>query len=99
MCTRENEIDALLELGDEGKEQKIIAALFALAERKDANGEGEGVVDEESFCNAMTYHEAEKALRDLDVYLGVKPRVLFNVLDTNGRGTLDVEEFADGLVR
>jgi len=101
MCTRENEIDQLLELG-EGRdaEQKSINNLFQLAERKSDSGEGEGYVDEESFCHALaSFHEAEKALRDLDVYLGVKPRVLFNVLDTNGTGKLDAEEFADGLVR
>lgn len=101
MCTRENEIDQMLELG-EGRdvEQKNMVTLFQLAERRDENGEREGYVDEESFCHAITsFSEAEKALRDLDVYLGVKPPVLFNVLDCHGHGKLDAEDFADGLTR
>merc|ERR1719460_1331750 len=63
----------------------------------------EGRLSFESFARAMEHQrkapDTEVTLKHFGIFLGVKPQVIFNVLDTDGSGSLDLNEFVEGVSR
>jgi hypothetical protein len=58
-----------------------------------------GSLNVDHFTLGLENPNVVDALKDLDIFLGTDPDTIFNILDMNGSGTLDEQEFCRGALR
>jgi voltage-gated sodium channel len=58
-----------------------------------------GTLNVDHFTLGLENPNVVDALKDLDIFLGTDPDTIFNILDMNGSGTLDEQEFCRGALR
>merc|ERR1712216_349379 len=78
---------------DGKKDYQILRKVF----RKMCNRSGE--VDLVHFASGLEKPDVVDALKELQIFLGTDPETIFNILDMNGGGTLDENEFCRGCLR
>jgi voltage-gated sodium channel len=63
-----------------------------------ADGGDNGRLEWEGFCKLLKDFQMQNILKSIGVdVMAVKPRMLFDLFDTDGSGTIEINEFADAL--
>jgi hypothetical protein len=96
--TKSTEMDIEVEFGDSNEEMYQLQQIFQSMCGDDGKlrfAEFERAVEDQ-----RGWDDPDKpTLKKFGVFLGVKPDVLFNVLDRDGSGVLEEEEFVEGVSR
>jgi len=67
---------------------------------RSAEGGHTGRLDWDSFCNLLGDLQMQNVLKSLGVDVtAIEPRMLFDLFDTDGGGTVEINEFASGLMK
>jgi len=77
---------------DGKKDLAVLKKVFKLMAHK-------GNLNVDHFTLGLENPNIIDALKDLDIFLGTDPDTIFNILDMNGSGTLDEQEFCRGALR